>query len=136
MNYNINENSGPEKNFSLDIWPVTSKRLLTPGLQLQEKKMLSFFRFFINESCKTSFFYVVSLLFYFLKLTLNNWLFHQKSALSAVLQHCLAWSGSVVLKFFWCRPFYGILFLQLSCHLQKITKKNKAMWNLPNLFLI
>jgi len=30
VNYSINENSGPPKSCTLDIWPVTSKRLPTP----------------------------------------------------------------------------------------------------------
>jgi len=34
VNYSINENSGPPKSCTLDIWPVTSKRLPTPGLHL------------------------------------------------------------------------------------------------------
>jgi len=32
VNYSINENSGPPKSCTLDIWPVTSKRLPTPAL--------------------------------------------------------------------------------------------------------
>jgi len=35
VNYSINENSGPPKSCTLYIWPVTSKRLPTPGLGLQ-----------------------------------------------------------------------------------------------------
>ena len=32
MNYRVNENSGPPKNCTFDIWPVTRKRLPTPVL--------------------------------------------------------------------------------------------------------
>jgi len=32
VNYSINENSGPPQSCTLDIWPVTSKRLPTPAV--------------------------------------------------------------------------------------------------------
>jgi len=39
VNYSINENSGPPKSCTLDIWPVTSKRLPTPALQHQQSEV-------------------------------------------------------------------------------------------------
>ena len=33
-NCSVNENSGPPKTCTFDIWPVTRKRLPTPGLQV------------------------------------------------------------------------------------------------------
>ena len=33
LNYSVDENSGPPKSCTLDIWPVTSKRLPNPALQ-------------------------------------------------------------------------------------------------------
>ena len=33
MNYSVNENFGPPKHCTFDIWPVTRKRLPTPDLK-------------------------------------------------------------------------------------------------------
>jgi len=40
VNYSINENSGPPKSCTLDIWPVTSKRLPTPALDCRTRACL------------------------------------------------------------------------------------------------
>ena len=40
VNYSINENSGPPKSCTLDVWPVTSKRLPTPGLRSETGALL------------------------------------------------------------------------------------------------
>ena len=44
MNHIVNENSGPPKYLTFDIWPVTRKRLPTPVLDSLKRQMLVLIR--------------------------------------------------------------------------------------------